>query len=368
MFIKSYKNSIERVSYLKKMKIISIVLILSMILSACGLGSGGTNTNTASQTSTTPEAPAKPTGEATHKLRLSHAANENHPFHTGVVKFVDLVQQKTDGRIQITIYPNRQLGEEKENLENVMNGTLEMALISSSIMSAYTSTFDGLQLPFLLNTYEIEQEAFKTETAQKMLDSLDSLGLKGLGLMEGGMRHLGNNVREIKEPADLEGLKLRVAQTQLMTDIFSTLNASPTPMAYGEVYSALQTGVIDGEETNLSTMYAEKHLEVIKYFTLAGQTPYPAVVLMNNEMFNTIPEEDQKLILEAADEAMEYLFEQIKDSDARALEAIKEKGIQVTELENADEFLEKSQPVYDAYMAKDPLIKEFVEVVDELKK
>lgn len=350
---------------LKKLKLLFIVSVLTMMMAACGLGSGTKNT------ATTPDKSTKPSvskTEATHNLKLSHAANENHPFHLGVVKFVELVDQKTEGRVKITIFPNRQLGEERENLENVINETLDMALVSTPVISTYTPVFDALQLPFLLNNYDLEAEAFKTETAKKMLNSLDeSLGIQGLALLEGGMRHIGNNEREIKQPSDLKGLKLRVVQSQLISDIFSTLKASPTPMAYGEVYSALQTGVIDGEEVNLSTMYAEKHMEVIKHLTLAGQFPFPAAVIMNNKVFDSIPEKDQKLIFEAADEAMEYLFEQIKDEDAKALEQIKAKGIKVVELENVEEFIELSKPVYDTYMEKDPLIKEFVEEVESLK-
>ncbi|WP_066307387.1 TRAP transporter substrate-binding protein [Bacillus sp. FJAT-29814] len=352
---------------MKKLTSIFLVFLMMTFLTACGLGSG----KPATQTSGSDKKESKPsTGakeEATHKLKLSHAAAEAHPFHMGALKFVELVDEKTNGRIQITIFPNRQLGEERENLENVMNGTLDMAMVSTPVMSAVTPVFDSLQLPFLLNTYDLEEQALKTETAQKMLDSLNELGITGLAYLEGGMRHLGNNVREIKKPADLEGLKLRVVQSPLISDIFATLKASPTPMAYGEVYSALQTGVIDGEETNLSTMYAEKHLEVIKHFTLAGQFPFPGVILINNKVLKSIPEKDQKLIKEAAAEATAYLFEQIKSQDEKNLKEVKNAGVKVTELQNVDEFIEMAQPVYKSYTQKHPLIKEFAEEVDKLK-
>jgi TRAP-type transport system periplasmic protein len=352
---------------MKKITSVLLVFIMVTFLAACGLGSGNSTAPATGSNSTDSQADSGSKEEATHKLKLSHAAAETHPFHLGVVKFVELVDEKTNGRIQITIFPNRQLGEERENLENVMNGTLDMAMVSTPVMSAVTPVFDALQLPFLLNTYDIEEQALKTETAQKMLDSLNELGITGLAYLEGGMRHLGNNVREIKEPADLEGLKLRVVQSPLISDIFATLNASPTPMAYGEVYSALQTGVIDGEETNLSTMYAEKHLEVIKHFTLAGQFPFPAAIIINNKVLESIPEEDQKLINEAAAEATAYLFEKIKSEDEKNLDEIKKAGVKVTELKNVEEFIEMSRPVYDTYMEKDALIKEFVEEVEKLK-
>ena len=302
----------------------------------------------------------------TFDFKLSHAANENHPFHKGFTKFSELVKEKSDGRINVTVYPNRQLGDDLENVQNVIDGSVDMAGVSTPVLGSYTPLLEALQLPFLLNTYEIEEKAFATEESQKLLDNISSIGATGIGFYEGGMRHIANNKKEVLTPGDLKGLKLRVVQSDLIADIFSTLGASPTPMAYGEVYSALQTGVIDGEEVNLSTIYAEKHLEVLENVTLAGQFPFPAVLLINNDIYSKLSEEDKKIVKEASDEATAYIFDLIAEMDAEAIEAIKEKGINVVELKDPSEFIEIVQPVYDKYSAKDPLIQDFVDAVNAL--
>lgn len=184
-----------------------------------------------------------------------------------------------------------------------------------------------------------------------------------------GMRHIANNVREVNTPEDLSGLKLRTVQSPIMTDIFQTLGASPTPMAYGEVYTALQTGTIDGEEINLTSIVAEKHLEVLKYVTLTGQFPFPAVVLINEAKYNQLSDADKQILEEAAAEMQAFMFEEIKKIDADALEQIKAANVQVTELteEELEAFIRKTEPLVEKYMAKDPLIADFVNAVRELK-
>jgi len=226
-----------------------------------------------------------------------------------------------------------------------------------------------LQLPFLLNSYDIQKEAYKTDAMQKLLDSLEDVGLKGFGPHDLGIRHLANNTRPIKTPEDLKGIKLRTVEAPIMTDIFNQLGASPTPMAYGEVYTALETGVIDGEEINLTSIVSEKHLEVLKYVTLTGQFPFPAVILANLDVFNSLSEEDQQIIIEAAEETTEYMLNEIKKIDEEALAEIKEAGVEVTELsdEELKAFIDATEPVYDKYMEKDPLIEEFVNEVRSLK-
>jgi tripartite ATP-independent transporter DctP family solute receptor len=340
---------------MKKQLILAVLFLLSMVLVACG--DSDANETTGDQTE-----------EKTYDLKFGHAANENHPMHLGFTKFVELVGEKSDGRIKITVYPNRQLGDDLEIQQNIINGSVDLGGVSTSVTSAYTPLLESLQLPFLLNNYEIEEEAVKTEEFKNILAALETeLGATGIGIYEGGMRHIANNEKVVKTPEDLKGLKLRVAQSDLIIDIFNTLGASPTPMAYGEVYSALQTGVIDGEEVNLSTIYAEKHLEVLENLTISGQFPYPAVVLINNDIYNSFSEEDKALIQEANAEAEAYLFDQIKELDATALKAIKDKGIKVHEIENPEAFMEVLDPLYEKYEAKDPLIKAFVEKVNTLK-
>ncbi len=345
-----------------------LILFSSLLLLLFATACGGGSESASPSNSNTDEGNGNQ--EATYNFTYAHAGATTHTTHLAAQKFADLVEEKSNGRIQITIYPNRQLGDEREIMENVINGTIDMASNSTPILTTVAPALEVLQLPFLLNTYDIEQQAYQTDAMKQLLDSVgQSIGVKLMGPHDLGMRHIANNVREVKTPEDLSGLKLRTVQSPIMTDIFQTLGASPTPMAYGEVYTALQTGTIDGEEINLTSIVAEKHLEVLKYVTLTGQFPFPAVVLINEAKYNQLSDADKQILEEAAAEMQAFMFEEIKKIDADALEQIKAANVQVTELteEELEAFIRKTEPLVEKYMDKDPLIADFVNAVRELK-
>ncbi len=351
---------------MKRLMVLLSAILLLLFTTACG-GGGSEN---ASKTPNTDETKTDKNSGPTYNFTYAHAGAVTHTTHLAAQKFADLVEAKSNGRIKITIYPNRQLGDEREILENVINGTIDMSSNSTPIITTIAPALEALQLPFLLNSYDIEQKVFQSEAMKKLLDSVgESIGVKILGPHDLGMRHIANNIREVTSPDDLKGLKLRTVQSPIMTDIFQALGASPTPMAYGEVYTALQTGTIDGEEINLTSIVSEKHLEVLKYVTLTRQFPFPAVILMNREKFNQLSDEDKQIIEEAAAETQDYMFAEIKKIDEEALAKIKDAGIKVTELseEQLEAFVRQTESLYEKYMAKDPLIAEFVTAVRELK-
>ncbi|USG64692.1 TRAP transporter substrate-binding protein [Brevibacillus ruminantium] len=345
---------------MKKRSGFLVSLSMALLLTACGGQAGGGSTANSSD--------AGAPKEQVIKIKFAHAAAETHPFHMATEKFAELVKTKTNDRVILTVFPSRQLGDDREILEQTMNGTLDAAAVSSAIFSGFTPVLDAVQMPFLINNYDLEAKVLKSPVTKELLDSLDgSLGLKGLTLFEGGMRHIANNKKKVETPADLKGLKLRVVPSDLIKDTFSSLGASPTPMAYGEIYSSLQTKVIDGEEINLTSIVSEKHYEVLKHVTLSGQFPFPAAVVFNSDVFNKLSAEDQKAIQEAADEAAVYVLEEVKKLDEDALKTLKQEGIEVTELQDNKEFLDITHAVYETYTAKNPLIGKFVDEVQKMK-
>lgn len=338
------------------------ILFLSLIVLVVGCGNNDVAED--KETGTEPE-------ESTEalELRLGHVTQETHPFHIGAQHFADLVEEKSDGQMTIKIFPSRQLGDDRELLEQTINGSLDMGVISSPLFGGYTPVLDSLQLPFLINDYELELDAITSPEMADILDSLeDSMGVKGLGIFEGGMRHIATNKRAIEKPEDLEKLKLRVVQSDLVESIFSSFNASPTPMAYGEVYSSIQTGVIDGEEINLTSLYSENHYEVIDYVSLTGQFPFPGVSVMNADIFNGLTEEQQNILVEAAQETMPYLIGELIDLDNEAIQILEDEDVAINEIDDIGPFLEKVEHIYDEYKNKDELIKVFVEKVEDMKK
>ncbi|MBR0596552.1 TRAP transporter substrate-binding protein [Sinanaerobacter chloroacetimidivorans] len=339
-------------------KSLSLLLVLALVLAAVtGCGSKAGNGD---------EKEAGTEGQ-TYTLRLGHVTQVTHPFHIGAQKFADKVAEKSDGRITVELFPARALGDDRELLEQVMNNTLDMGVISGPVFSAYTPVIDTLQLPFMLNTYEKELAAVQSEEMSAILDSLNQFNLKGLGVFEGGMRHLANAKKPIQTPEDLKGLKLRATQSDLVLKILTALGANPTPMAYGEVYTGLQTKVIDGEEINLTSISSEKHYEVLTNVTEMGLFPFPGICVMSQAKFDSLSEEDQQIITEAANEAMIELLGELPSIDQTAVENITaNSSVEILTTVDTAPFKEKVMGIYDEYTAKNPLIKDFVEMAKGL--
>lgn len=335
------------------------IFLLTIALVACG---GSDETDDKQETETNDD------GNASVSLRLGHAvAGEEHPYNLAAKKFAELVNEKTNGEVEITIYPGGQLGGEVDMLEMVQNGTLDSALISASVFSGSTGVLDGLTIPFLFDSYDTYNKALETDVAQEMLDSLDDLNVKGLGFNNAGMRHIGSNVKPIETPDDFSGLKIRVMESPIMLDIFNTLGANSTPMAYGEIYSALQTGVIDAHETNLITFTVENFHEVTEYISLLGVYHTPNVTTVNLDTFDSLSEEHQAAFEEAGKETSLWMVEQMQEIDEKALEELEELDKNINDIDDMQAFIDKVQPVYEKYGEKDPLIQKLIDEVENIK-
>lgn len=337
-----------------------IALMLFVFLAACSNGAVSTENSSGKSVS----------NKEGITLRVAHTTSETHPYHQAMLKFAELVKEKTDGRVIITVYSGGQLGNDIEILEQTMNGELDGALVGLSNFSGFTPVLDSFQLPFLIDNYELEQKILNLPVYREIMDSLDqSLGVTGLTIFEGGMMHIATVDKKVEVPSDLNGLKLRVTPSNLTRDIFEAFGASPTPIAFPEIYSALQTNVIDGEQINLTSIVSEKHYEVIENVTILGEFPFPGVLVFNSGLYQKLSEDDQKLVLEAALETSEFNLSQMTSLDSDALKLLEDNEVEVTTLtdEQKEKFVENTEDIYTEYYAKDPLIKKFVEEVMSLK-
>ena len=338
--------------------ILSILMILMLLLTAaCGSGQSK------------PAAPAKDTAEKTIELKLGHTLNDAHILNLSSVKFAELVKAKSNGRIKITIFGSGQLGNDIELIESVMGGEVDLCVSGVPFYSAFTPVLDAYLLPFLIDNYDIERKVFNAPIHQEMLDTLKKLNIVGLSLFEGGLVHIGNTQREIKKPADMKGLKLRTGTSSLAVDSLKAQGSAPVPMVLPEVYSGLQTNVIDGVQTNLVTIYGQKFHEVIKYLTIHGQYSFPAVLAMSGKAFSQLSEADQKIFLEAAKEASDFSLAEIERLDKESYQAIEKAGVKIYSLTNEEKqvFIDVTKDIYEQYMEKDPLIKKFVDTVRGMK-
>ena len=306
---------------------------------------------------------ALPAAADTVLLRLGETHVADYPTTKGNYEFARLVEERTGGRIKIEVYHSSQLGQEKAVIEGVQFGAIDFTRVSISPLSAFAPAFDALQMPYLYRGEEHMWKVLDGPIGEEFLGSLEPANFIGLAWYDSGARNFYNSKKEIKSVADLKGMKIRVQESQLMMGLVSALGAVPTPMPFGEVYSALQTGVIDGAENNWPSYFSTSHYEVAKYFTLDGHTRVPEILIASKISMDKLSKEDQEIIKQAAKDSMPYQIKLWKEFEKVSEEKVRAAGSIIAELtpEAVVEFQNAMQPMYDA------LSPELQEVVKKIR-
>lgn len=299
---------------------------------------------------------------ATRTLRFAHAAAESHPGHIIATSFAEALQKLVPGAFDIQIFPNRQLGDDKQNLESVLAGALDICNASGVQFSLVTGrpALDAYQLPFLIRDYDHYAELSKTEIAQKIHDDLEPAGLIGLATADIGQRHFLSVRSAVKTVDDFVGLKTRIVPVPLHKAIWEAIGASPVGLPYGEVYGALETKVIDAVEINVSSMLGENLWEVGKHFTLTGHYPWHSTTAMSKTVFDQLEPELQAAIREAGRQSVIDTLAYAKEQDLAGREELTKRGVEITALEDLDNMKAKVSSIVGEWSAKSPLIAEFV--------
>ncbi|WP_323039638.1 TRAP transporter substrate-binding protein [Gemmobacter sp.] len=295
-------------------------------------------------------------------VRIAHASNEIHPGHILATSFRDALNEILPGAFNIQIFPNRQLGDDKQNLESAVAGTLEMAMASGVLIPLVTGrpAYDAWQLPFLVRDYDHFEKLALSPVGQKMQDDLEPAGIIGLSTADIGQRHFLSVKSQVRTVADLKGLKTRIVPVPLHKQIWEALGTAPVGLPYGEVYGALETGVIDAVEINVSSMLGENLWEVGKNFTLTGHYPWHASNVVSTRFWNTLADEQKAAMREAGRRATSATLAYAKTQDMTGRDELRAKGVEILEIENLAAMQETVAPVTTAWAAKDPLIAEFV--------
>ena len=287
-------------------------------------------------------------------LRLAETQTETYPATMGAIEFARLVNERSEGRIKIECYTGGQLGgDEQAIIEQVQFGAIDLTRVNLAPMTEFAPILNLFQMPFLFENSEHMYKVIDSELGQQMLDSVENSNFVGLALYEAGTRNFYNSVRPITCLDDIKGLKLRTTQSQLIIDMVEALGAVPTPMAFGEVYSSLQTGVIDGAENNWVSYDQNSHFEVAKYLTLDAHTAPPEILIMSKMSFDRLSPEDQQLIRQAAKDSLLYEREQYSIVEQASIDKVTADGtgVEVSELTNRAEFEEAVAPLYEVYAA-----------------
>ncbi|MFN3937140.1 MAG: TRAP transporter substrate-binding protein [Gemmobacter sp.] len=300
-----------------------------------------------------------------HVFKFGHAAASTHLFHDGLTMFADAVAEKTGGRVKIEVFGDRQLGDDRQLLEGLQLGTIDGAVVSAPTMPLVIGAvgFDALQLPFLVDSYDTMASALASPVGQALLDSLDEKNIKGLGYVEAGLRHFLAKPKSVQSVADFAGLKTRIVPVPLHKATWEALGTNPIGMAYGEVYSALETGTIDAVEINLSSIKSESLFQAGKHATLTGHYFWPGVLMMSGPRFAALPDDLKAALVEAGHEVIAAHYAMARDQEGEIAEFLKGQGVSIGELDDLDAMRDLTRPVLDEWMGKDPLIGAFVAAI-----
>lgn len=318
-----------------------LLLLMSLVL-MLGLVACGGNTDNGGDTA----------DKEVYELKFGHVVRPTTPKGIAAEEFKKIVEEKSDGRLKVTIYPDSQMGADQEINEQVLAGTLDMNAPFFSTVTSFAPQFELFDLPYLFETEDQAFEALSGEVGEKLSEYLEAKNLKSLGYWSGGFKQLTNSKRPVKNVKDLNGLKIRVSQSPLLVKQFRAINAGGISVPFVDLYSSLQTGTVDGQENPFANIASRKFYEVQDYMTISDHGFMGYAFFINNDKFNSLPEDLQDIIVDASKEVMAKQWEVSKEKDAEYLEEIKESGIEIDEFgpEEKKEFREATQPAYDEFL------------------
>jgi tripartite ATP-independent transporter DctP family solute receptor len=301
-------------------------------------------------------------------LTLAHGLSETHTVHIAMTEFADKVNERTDGRIQVRILPNGQLGSENENMEQLMAGVISMTKVSAPGLATYNEAYHTFGLPYIFdNTGDFYHIMDSRQMRDFFLSSQDD-GFITVTYYTSGARSFYTTDKPVRTPADLKGLKIRVQDMKSQTDMMKALGGIPVTMSYGDVYTSLQTGIIDGAESNETALTTGKHGEVCKVFSTDEHAMIPDVLVMSAKVWKNISPEDQKIILEAAYESTESHKEAWDAAISDAVqEASEQMNVEFVNDVDKDAFREATSGMVDEYCQEYPGVKNLLDIIDSVE-
>jgi tripartite ATP-independent transporter DctP family solute receptor len=294
---------------------------------------------------------AQDTKERTIKFATQNP--KGHPLVTGMEKFAEIVAAKSGGKLKVNLFPGGVLGSDAANVSALQGGTLEMVVLNAGILASQVKEFAVFDFPFMFANAREADAVVDGPFGKMMLDKLDAKGIHGLAYWELGFRNITNSRRAISKVEDIAGLKLRVIPNAINVDWVNALGANPTPMAFPEVYAALDQKAIDAQENPLTVIDANKFYEVQKYLALTNHQYNPQTLIVGKKFWDTLSNEEKKLLSDAGVEAAKHQRQVSREQMGAALNNLKKNGMQVSELSAAElaKFRDKMKPVIDKHAA-----------------
>ncbi len=286
------------------------------------------------------------------EIKTSDVHGTGYPTTDAIQYMGDLLSSWTNGRITVNLFPSMQLGGEKEALEQVQLGALEMTRVSVGVVGPIVDDFNVFNLPYVFRNLDQQHAVVDGEIGTGLLNKLEPAGLIGLGYMDAGSRSFYVKGKPIEKPSDLTGMKIRVMQNPMFVDMVNAMGGNGVQISYSELYTSLQTGVVDGAENNPPSYDEGKHYEVAPYYTLDEHLMVPEIFVFSKKVWDGLDEVDRQLIRKASALAVLKERELWAAKEQKALEDLKAAGVTVITDVDKTPFIEATQPVRDKYGAK----------------
>jgi tripartite ATP-independent transporter DctP family solute receptor len=300
-------------------------------------------------------------------LKLASTQSMDHPYMVGAQKFADLIKERTNGRITVKLYPSNQLGKgEREMTEGIQQGAIDLLVTSTGPLGGFSPSINILDFPFLFRDFKHVDLVMDGPIGQKLLDDFGKANIKALAFWENGFRNLTNAKGPVKKVEDGKGLKIRTMENKVHLAAWKTAGLNPTPMAWGEVFTALQQKVIDGQENPIAVFYSAKLWDAgQKYFSLSQHVYSPSPFLMSPKALNAMPKEDQQIIMNTALEVAKFQRKFNRDGEEAKLQDMAKQGVTVTRDVDKESFKKAMAPIYEQF--KDQFSKAEIEAIMNAK-
>lgn len=306
------------------------------------------------------------TDDGPKTIIMGHAMHLAHPVSVAIQQMADNVAEVSDGQLQIEIYPTGQLGSEPQLLELIQIGTIGMTKVSAGSLENFVPEMRVFSLPYLFRDEEHMASTLWGPVGDELLVEGAKYRLRGLGYYDAGSRSLYTVNQPVMTPEDMEGLKIRVLPSAMATKLAKQLGASPTPIAYGELYTAFQGGIIDAAENNPPSFYTSRHYEVCEYYVINEHTTIPDVLVIGTHIWDNLTEQEQGWLNEAVDASIEYQRVLWAESVEESMSVVREAGVEILYPDKAP-FREKLQPMYDEFEEDNPDLYHWVDQIREVE-
>lgn len=301
--------------------------------------------------------------EGPEVLYLGHTLPQTHPVHKGMLEFQKALEKKSKGTLKVKIFPDGQLGSERELLELLQIGSVAATKVSAAPLSNFIPEYNVMGIPYLFRNKEHQFSILEGPIGKSILEKGSKFWLRGLCYYDAGSRSFYTNKKAIRTPEDLKGLKIRVQNNQMAINMVNTMGGDATPLAYGELYTAIQQGVVDGAENNPPSFVSSNHYEISKYYTLDEHSSVPDVLLIGTKYWDKLSEEQKIWVQEAADESAQAQKRFWRESVEESMKVAKKAGVEII-IPEKSLFAEKSKSVVEKFVKEYP---EMETLVNQIK-